>query len=276
MTSPGEKKQLSILTFNTFGTPLFAPDITKRYHYIAREINNGPYDVVCLQELFSYYNFYLFKKRLKKFPYVSYHKNILGPRGGLAIFSKYPLTQQEFLKYSFPGGAAVPFYTKIAQPGLLSCTIKDFSLRIGTTHLSSDLVHKLTPKDKLYKLIKSQSQEAAAQVNRYAEKFDTTLLMGDFNIAKHSELYTSFLAQTQTKDLFANDELKTYYRDRFNYIYTAYNSERIDYMFLKTATNKLKITKTEHVLREPVTFADGKKSYLSDHIGLHCILRVNN
>ena len=275
MTSPESKNQLSIVTFNTFGVPFFAPDMTKRYKYIAQEINRGPYDIVCLQEIFSYYNFYLIKKKLTHFPYVAYQKNILGPRGGLVIFSKYPLTEQSFFTYAFPKGAMTPFYTKIAQPGVLSCTVNDFSLRMCTTHLSSDLEHNLTAKDKLYKLIRSQSEEAAEQVNSYAKKFNQIILTGDFNIAKNSALYKSFLAKTQAKDLFEKNEEETYHRNRFKYIYTAYKSERIDYMFMKSSSKKLIPAKTDHIFTEPVKFSSGGKSYLSDHNGLHCILRVN-
>ncbi|MGI8419910.1 MAG: endonuclease/exonuclease/phosphatase family protein [Candidatus Levyibacteriota bacterium] len=269
------KTQLSLLTLNTFGVPFFAPDITKRYKYIAQEINHGSYDIVCLQELFSYYNFYLFKKRLSSFPYVAYHKNILGPRGGLAIFSKYQLSEQEFFTYTHPANATIPFYTKIAQNGMLSATVKDFALKLCTTHLSSDLEHDLTSKNKLYKLIRSQSEEAARQMNKYSQKSPAVIVMGDFNIGKYSELYKSFLSTTQAKDIFAKEEAVTYYFNRFKYLYTAHTSTVIDYMFLKTVSKKLTITKNAQVLTEPVRFAGGKKSYLSDHNGLHCILQVN-
>ncbi|MGH7204494.1 MAG: endonuclease/exonuclease/phosphatase family protein [Candidatus Levyibacteriota bacterium] len=275
MPSVEAKKQLSLLTFNTFGVPFLAPDITMRYKYIAQEINHGSYDIVCLQELFSYYNFYLFKKRLSKFPYVAYHKNILGPRGGLAIFSKYPLSDQEFFTYSYPADASIPFYTKIAQNGMLSATVKDFSLRLCTTHLSSDLEHNLTPKNKLYKLIRSQSEEAARQMNAYAQTSSAVILMGDFNIGKNSELYKSFLSTTQAKDIFAKKEIKTYYSDRFKYFYTAYVPAIIDYIFIKTASKKVIPLKTEYAFNQHIEFASGKKSYLSDHIGLNCILEVN-
>lgn len=275
MTSSETKKQLSLVTFNTFGVPFFAPEMTKRYKYIAQEINRGLYDIVCFQEIFSYYNFYLMQRYLTNFPYVAYQKNILGPRGGLAIFSKYPLSDQAFYTYSFPANATTPFYTKIAQNGFLSCTVKDFSLRLCTTHLSSDLEHNLSSKDKLYELIRSQSQEAAAQMNLYAKEFSDVILTGDFNIAKHSQLYNAFLSRTQAKDIFAKDEQETYYRNRFKYVYTAHKSCRIDYMFIKSASRKVTAIKTDHMFTEPVAFSSGGKSYLSDHIGLHCTLRVN-
>src|SRR6266567_3668477 len=130
--------KLSLLTFNTLGTPFFAPDISKRYRRIAHLINTGDYDVVCLQEIFTYYHLYIFRNILNQFPYVVYQKNPLGPRGGLVIFSKFKLVNPRFITFSYPQNTYVPVYTKIAQQGMLSAEIDQTSLRIITTHLASD------------------------------------------------------------------------------------------------------------------------------------------
>src|SRR6266404_5089093 len=159
MGSNKNQQRLSILSFNTLGTPFFAPYITKRYRKTAEIINNGDFDIVCLQEVFTYYHFFLFQKKLKQYPYAVYQKNPFGPRGGLAIFSKIPLIDPKFRSFSYPEKTFVPLYTKLAQQGILSAEIKELSLRIATTHFSSDTVHELTPANKLYNLIHSQSQQ---------------------------------------------------------------------------------------------------------------------
>src|ERR1700722_3102370 len=99
MASRNKHINLSILSFNTLGTPFFAPDITKRYYKTAEIINNSNIDIVCLQELFLYYHLSIYKKALTNFQYSYYNKNIFGPRGGLAIFSKLPLTEGKFKPY---------------------------------------------------------------------------------------------------------------------------------------------------------------------------------
>src|SRR5882672_6943780 len=112
------KKELSLVTFNTLGTPFFAPDITKRYKKIGQLINEGDFDVICLQEVFTYYHLMLLQKKITKFPYVCYEKAFAGPRGGLVIFSKLPLSNQDYQTYSFPSNAHAPFYWKIATQGI--------------------------------------------------------------------------------------------------------------------------------------------------------------
>src|SRR5579862_4765564 len=164
------KSRLSLLTFNTLGTPFFAPDITKRYKKIAHLIKNEDYDIVCLQEIFTYYHLYVFKRILTNYPSVIFQKNPFGPRGGLVIFSKHKLVEPKFFTFTYPDNTYVPLYTKAARLGILSAQIEQIPIHIFTTHLSSDVTHDLTSKNKLYKLIKNQSEEAANLINTYSQK----------------------------------------------------------------------------------------------------------
>src|SRR5579859_5047445 len=100
-----KQTKLSLLTFNTLGTPLFAPDISKRYRRVAHLINIGDYDIVYLQEVFTYYHLYILKNILKNFPYVVYQKNSFGPKGGIVIFSKYKFVNSHFVPFPYPKGA---------------------------------------------------------------------------------------------------------------------------------------------------------------------------
>jgi exonuclease III len=273
MDDKTRQKKLSLLTFNTLGVPFFAPDITKRYKKIAQLINDSDYDIVCLQELFSYYHLFLFKKNLKNFPYIAYQKNPLGPRGGLVIFSKLPLSKPNFHTYSIPKNARFPFHARFEKKGVLSSIIEPFSITISTTHLTSDDEHNLTPKNDYYSLIKSQSIEAANVFNNYAKSGQPIIMTGDFNIAKHSILYNEFLEATHANDIFEKDETATYYKERLGFYFKALASNRIDYIFYKA--KNVQILTIENVFVEEEAIGKRKKSYLSDHIGLHCILSVN-
>lgn len=170
MAARNKHIKLSILSFNTLGTPFFAPDIKKRFNKAAEIINAADIDIVCLQELFLYHHLSIFKNKLTNFQYCNFDKNIFGPRGGLAIFSKLPLTQGKFTRFKYPKKIAIPFYTKIAQHGILSATIEPFSIQIAVSHLSSDTVHNLSPKNRLYDLIKTQSEQLADFINNGDKK----------------------------------------------------------------------------------------------------------
>jgi endonuclease/exonuclease/phosphatase family metal-dependent hydrolase len=265
--------RLSLLSFNTLGTPVFAPYITRRYRKIAQLVTEGDYDIVCLQEVFTYYHFFLFQKALKKFPYAIYQKNTFGPKGGLVIFSKIPLTDPKFHSFSYPDKAFVPLYTKLAQQGILSAELKDKRLRIVTTHFSSDTVHDLSPANKLYTLIHSQSRQTAEFVNSIAN-VESLILAGDFNIGKYSKLYREFVTSTKVVDVFGKDDVPTYLPDRVSYFYRS-PAGRPDNIYIKSARKNIKILKTGYAFTQLETLSNNKKSYLSDHIALHCILEVN-
>jgi endonuclease/exonuclease/phosphatase family metal-dependent hydrolase len=270
-----KSKKLSIVTLNTLGTPFFAPDITKRYKKIANLISNENYDIVCLQEIFTYYHLFIFKNILKKFPFVAFQKNLFGPRGGLVIFSKQKLINTHFFTFSYPKGASVPFYVWLARQGIFSAEIEGTSLKIITTHLSSDETSYLTPQNKLYSLIKNELQETATLVNSGREKSHSLIITGDFNIAKNNGLYKQFMRDTKVIDVFEKKESPTYNPDRLPYFYNAPKS-RIDYIFIKTTNKKIKVLNMDTVFSEQEKLSNGKKSFLSDHIGLHCILEVND
>lgn len=94
------------------------------------------------------------------------------------------------------------------------------------------------------------------------------------NIAKHSMLYDEFLKKTDVIDVFERDETPTYYPDRVSYFYKSPQG-RCDYIFIKSPHNSFKILGMGYAFADKEHLSNGEFSYLSDHIGLHCILEVN-
>lgn len=263
--------KLKLLTFNTLGTPFFAKDITQRYKKIAEIINDSNTDIVCLQEIFSFYNQYLFKKWLTGYPYKIAKPSPFGLHGGLAIYSKVPIDYVRFHRYIYPEGIAIPFYTRLARSGFLVCKLREIPLILATTHLTTDTIHDLTPANKRYRLIRSQILQAA---DVFKEQENSVILTGDFNTGKDSMLYKEFLRVTGVKDTFATHNEITYSPERTPYRFPAEESSRIDYIFYKQ--NKLKIQPTEltYMFKDQVTLFKGKQSYVSDHIALSATLKL--
>lgn len=258
--------QLNLLTFNTLGTPVFAPDIRKRYLKTAELINASEIDVVCLQEIFSHYNKHWFNKGLTNFPYRVYKPFVPGLHGGLAMYSRIPLEFVNYKQFVYPKGMRVPFYTLLARSGILMARFKDIPLNLATTHLASDVVHNLTPENKLYKLIQTQLEQTADVFNKLAET-NNTLLAGDFNLSTDSQLYDEFIDNTHALDLFKGDTTPSYANNRIPYIYIAETSRRIDYIFYK-GKKHIQVKKKEMRFGEKVESKDGKPFYLSDHTAL--------
>lgn len=263
--------KLKLLTFNTLGTPFFAKDITTRYKRTAEIINNSAIDIVCLQELFSVYNKYLFDKWLTNYPYKIAKYSPFGVYGGLAIYSKVPISFEEFHLYSYPQGTAIPFYTRLAKSGILVCKLQDVPLRLATTHLTTDTVHNITPKNKRYNLIRSQILQAA---DLFTHNETSIVLTGDFNTAKNSMLYNEFLKTTDAIDSFSEFDDITYSPQRTPYRFPAEVASRIDFIFYKQHKNRIKMSEKSHMFTEKEVLSDGKSSYLSDHIGLTTTLEL--
>src|SRR6266581_4083346 len=127
---------LSLLTFNTFGAPYFARKIKQRYQKIAEIINAENIDILCLQEVSTYYHLFLLKKYIRHYPYHCYRKYLFGPKGGVVIFSKIPLEKCSYSTFSALG--KLHNYTQLIKNGMLICKIKGQKTYLLTTHLISD------------------------------------------------------------------------------------------------------------------------------------------
>lgn len=259
----------SLITFNTLGTPVFAPDITARYKKIAEIINEQNIEIVCLQEIQTYYHLYLFKKYLKDFPYVIYQKFLYGPKGGLVIFSKIPLNNPHFREFSTLGEFSnISFYSQILRNGILTCEVKNTPLTIATTHLTCDYFFDWSPKNQLYKNVEEQVRDIIDEITPILKKDDSLILAGDFNTKKDGRLYTSLLKETHLIDAFADMESPTYDPTRIHYTFMANRSARIDHLFYAKGKAQVKIRHHEQIFDKKEPIKEGKISHLSDHIGL--------
>lgn len=261
---------LSLLTFNTLGVPLLSPHTRKRTNQIAKEIEKSGVDIVCLQEVFSRPRVKQFRNLLKSYPYFAYKPGILGPKGGLVVFSKVPIVFNHFEKYPVPLDAHVPWYTKLSQNGILTVSLKHKPLTIKTTHLSSAREHSLDESHKFYKLISGQAMTVAKSVRDDAKAPNDVLLAGDFNIQTQTDLFNEMVKKAHVVDTSKGDRTPTYFHDRLYKIYHAHSSDRIDHIF---ASNKNKYTRVSHVktmFDSKAPISAHKSSYLSDHIALKC------
>ncbi|XP_037050565.1 putative neutral sphingomyelinase [Bradysia coprophila] len=95
--------ELSILTLNIWGIPFISKDRSLRVNAISKQLADGDYDVVSLQEVWSNDDFeYIRKVTQKSLPFSHYfHSGVVG--SGLCILSKYPITMTLFHSWSVNG-----------------------------------------------------------------------------------------------------------------------------------------------------------------------------
>lgn len=263
------KSHLSLLTFNTLGTPFLAPMISQRYHKIAEILNNEPIDIICFQEVQTYYHLHLLKSRLKNFRHVSYQRFLYGPKGGLAVFSKLPFENKEYMNFSQLGSLKnSTFYSRIVRNGILVSKLKNLPMHIINTHLTTDFEFDWSPKNKYYGIIREQVREAAELVNKLSTGKQHIIITGDFNIRKNSKLYNTFLKLADVEDVFEKHISPTYSPERLNYLFKAKRSERVDYVFLKKIKPEMQVLSTSHMFENRIRLKNRINSFLSDHVGL--------
>ena len=261
--------KFSLLSFNTQGTPFFSPDLTLRYKKFCELINKDGPDIICFEEITNYYNLFLLKKYLKNYPHFIYKPFFHAPKGGLVIVSKIPLTDVQFVSFvrneSFRD---MSFMAHVIKNGMLMARIKDTDLTIINAHTFTDFEFDWSPENQLYRFVKVQIEQVAAEVNRLVDKGQSVILTGDLNSKKNSRLYKYVLSETKMTDVFAKESISTYFIDRLDYKFKGKISARIDIVFLKDLTKKINVLSYAHLFNEKYKLANKKQSYLSDHIGL--------
>jgi len=71
--------------------PLTGSQLAARYAVIGAGFDAGDADVVCCQEVFTYWHLRLLVRRMRSFRQVSYRPAPAGPAGGLVTFSRRPV-----------------------------------------------------------------------------------------------------------------------------------------------------------------------------------------
>lgn len=266
MSQNKEILSFSLLSFNTFGTLFFAPNILRRLKAFATIVNESDIDILCLQEVATHYHFNVLKKMLTNYPYHARKKTLMGSKGGLVIFSKLPIEDIQYSTFASLGSVAM--YTQLLRNGILSVRIKGMPLWVCDTHLISDFEYEASKNNRYYKYVYGQVQESAEFMQQKADPDDTVFLAGDFNITPADPGYKAFLQTSGAKDVFAGDTKPTYFKDSIEWIFKAPKDVRIDYIFLRDSCDRITIKSTEYAFTKTVQITPSITSYLSDHIGL--------
>lgn len=253
---------MRVLSLNTallsafFGNIDIQPNVEERAPVIARTIlcmDDEP-DVICLQEVFDYDAIMHIKSQLNTiYPYDYIDERIpawfVGVDSGLAIFSKYPITQRFIYTYKYCTGDCI-----LSKKGVMGVKVdvNGKEICVFNTHMQAGPNKSYLFKF-LYLFCKNQInginvrrlstnqvrmmqlREAKTHIELFAG--DTpSIFVGDFNIDSYD--------QTYFKDPLDNEEItvanminkvfphtETYRRDMSASIYSIYDdNKRIDHM----------------------------------------------
>lgn len=257
-------KKVTILSLNTYGMPLLSPYPDIRLTCIANTLSVEDIQIINFQEVHIYYYLDVLKKRLAAFPYVSYKRSLLGPKGGLVTFSKFPIKETTFISFKPVKKvlSSVLSLFDIISKGILITELEN-SLAIFNTHLTANKDNDWSVNNRYYPIHRSELAQLSTLVKTYTSNRDL-LLSGDFNIAKGSDLYKNFVDISQARDAFATDLQPTYHKEflpkgRLPYC--------IDYVFY-FSKHTIKAPQTSKMFQNKVKLKHGKNGYVSDHLAL--------
>ena len=255
-----------------FGTPfhpkhifktLLRNDIKKRFKAISTIIRSLESDFLLLQEVHDFPHYFYLRKLLPTYPYTAYKKSLYGPRGGLVIFSKYPLSNSYFYDFMNKGKRYNKSITgHLSLKGILAVKIKDKDIWLLNTHLTQNSDHDWSEGNRFTPLLTSQLEQLTIHIASIMQRGGKVILAGDLNMPKETNYYRNFLDASGLADAFADDNFTTYHQ---SYLPDGARVGRVDYLFTSPS---LQVIKKGYILQKPLRDDNGKEFYASDHFGL--------
>jgi endonuclease/exonuclease/phosphatase family metal-dependent hydrolase len=254
---------LTVASLNTRGIPLTGSQLAERYAVIGAGFDAGDADVVCCQEVLTYWHLRLLVRRMRSFRRVSYRPGPFGPYGGLVTFSRRPVSGTAFRRFGRPPRApGVPTASRVQArlKGALVTRVARPELCVINTHPVANYDGDWSEANRFYPLHRAEFTVLARVVNQAGPR---AVVCGDFNIARESTLFGDFMAATGLADAFGGTCPATF---RAEYLPAGATTHCID--FILTAGE---VTAESAAL----VFAEKEPlGYVSDHIGLRARLSL--
>lgn len=245
------QKQLNIVTFNVSGLP-YPPYLEQRMAALALHLNNSDADVILLQEVHTYRTLRFLKNNLSNFTHGTYVRALRGPKAGLVIFSRLRVD-----------GVKLVGVTKGTQKGMLITRIGDVT--VMNIHLSANKDGDWSPGNRYHAKQSIQLSDVARQVSQLHGKL---VVGGDFNLARHADIYELFLSKTHLQDTAGTNNTPSFHKESLP-------PERtpvcIDFIFTRGAVT----LSYEHLFTEPVELLPGVMGYVSSHDAVNTEVSFN-
>lgn len=255
---------ISVASLNVRGVPLTGTRLTARCLAIGSYFESSDADVVCFQEVFTYYQLALLTRRMRSFRYVSMRRTLPGPAGGVVTLSRLPVLLSEFHRFG-----PVPVTPGISERARAQARMKGW-LVTGLAGVSVINTHPLANRDgdwsetnRFFPVHRAQLATLARVVGGVP---GPAVVCGDFNIDRDSALFKEFVEDTGLADTFQGTCPPTF---RAEYLPDGATPHCIDFIL---TTNGITTASAEVILsaKQPLR---GHPAYLSDHTGLRADLR---
>jgi endonuclease/exonuclease/phosphatase (EEP) superfamily protein YafD len=255
----------SLLTLNCFGLAL--PGTKRRLLALARELEQAPHEVVCLQELQLHQYRNVLVKGCASYTYPAYESYIHCPKGGLLTLARRPVISHSFEPYAERGLWYTPMLLdRLFYKGMLITRFRwgTIPVIVINTHILANFVGDWE-RHGMYARVEEKQLQQLAKTVQVQPPDSVVLVVGDFNIPRGNWLYSDFLAASGLTDPLAGDTRPTL---RIPAGVPARFSLPIDYIFLRTPTTADFEIKCDLCFSSKYWITSKRQDYLSDHNGI--------
>jgi sphingomyelin phosphodiesterase 2 len=252
--------RISVASMNIRGIPLTGSRLTARCRAIGAFFEASDADVVCLQEVQTYYHLAQLSRRMRSFRHVSYRRALPGPAGDVVTFSRRPVVSTAYRGFGVPPAApGIPALVRRGArlKGVLVTQLTDPAVSVINTHPQANRDGDWSAANRFYPI-------HVAQLTTLARVTDSTaapmVVCGDFNIDRDSDLFGEFIQHTGLEDAFGGNCPPTF---RAEYLPAGATPHTID--FILTAGG---------IKAESAEVLFSGEQVVSDHLGLRAELQL--
>jgi len=255
----------SLLTFNCFG--LWLPGTKRRLLALSRQLEQSPYQIVCLQEIQLHQYQEMLVHKCSSFPHSYSERYIHCPKGGLLTLSRIPFESQSFEPYQERGLWYTPMLLdRLFYKGMLitKLLLNNIPITIINTHILANFAGDWT-RGGMYARLEEKQVEQLAKTVQVQSMDSLILVVGDFNIPRASQLYRDFLIHSGLTDPLAGDPRPTL---RVPARLSPYYPLAVDYTFVRLPNKPGLDVQCDLCLSSKYSTSEKHQAYLSDHQGI--------
>jgi len=262
----------SLLTLNCFG--LWLPNTRRRLLALAKELEQGAYHVVCLQEIQLHKYLKLLVDGCASYPYAYCEPYFHCPKGGLLSLSRIPIAGASFEPYAERGLWYTPMLLdRLFFKGMSITRLiwNDIPMVVINTHLLANFAGDWERRG-MYARVEEQQLRQLAETVRSQPADAIIIVVGDFNIPRGSKLYHNFLAHAGLTDPLAGDTRPTL---RLPVRAPSRFFLAIDYVLVRIPKEHSFKIDCDLCFSKKYHITDRHQDYLSDHHGIEICITGN-
>ena len=131
------RTSVTVASLNIRGVPLTGSRLTARCQAIGAFFEASDADVVCFQEVHTYYHLRQLSRQMPSFRYASFRRTLPGPAGDVVTFSRLPISATAYHGFgASPYAPGIPSLTRIRarMKGALVTRLADPAISVVNTH----------------------------------------------------------------------------------------------------------------------------------------------